>query len=134
MQDADNKSAEGDFERAVNLYEATLDDCPRGAEVHYRLALLYDDKLNDPAFIFLRRAGDLLAVSSYGSGPIQQSVALVMTEDVDALFAKFVARGLKPAKPDSPVHRGPTDQTWGTREFSVNDPDGNTLAFTQTMS
>jgi len=48
MQDADNKSAKGDFERAVNLYEAALDDSPRGAEVHYKLALLYDDKLNDP--------------------------------------------------------------------------------------
>src|SRR5207247_6650524 len=48
MQDADNKSAQGDFERAVNLYEAVLDDSPRGAEVHYKLALLYDDKLNDP--------------------------------------------------------------------------------------
>ena len=48
MQDADNKSAQGDFERAVNLYEAALDDSPRGAEVHYKLALLYDDKLNDP--------------------------------------------------------------------------------------
>ena len=47
MQDADNKSAQGDFERAVNLYEAALDDSPRGAEVHYKLALLYDDKLND---------------------------------------------------------------------------------------
>src|SRR5437763_6368804 len=48
MQDADNKSAQGDFERAVNLYEAALDDSPRGAEVHYKMALLYDDKLNDP--------------------------------------------------------------------------------------
>ena len=48
MQDADNKSAQGDFERAVNLYEAALGDSPRGAEVHYKLALLYDDKLNDP--------------------------------------------------------------------------------------
>jgi len=48
MQDAENKSAQGDFERAVSLYEAALDDSPRGAEVHYKLALLYDDKLNDP--------------------------------------------------------------------------------------
>ena len=31
MQDGDNKSAQGDFERAVNLYEAALDDSPRGA-------------------------------------------------------------------------------------------------------
>jgi tetratricopeptide (TPR) repeat protein len=47
-QDADRKSTQGDFDRAINLYEAALDDSPRCAEVHYRLALLYDDKLNDP--------------------------------------------------------------------------------------
>jgi len=48
IQDADTKSAQGDFARAINLYEAALDDSPRSAEVHYKLALLYDDKLNDP--------------------------------------------------------------------------------------
>ena len=50
MRDADNKSAQGDFERAINLYEAALDDSEstRNAEVHYKLAVLYDDKLNDP--------------------------------------------------------------------------------------
>lgn len=48
IQAADTKSAEGDFARAINLYEAALDDSPRCAEVHYKLALLYDDKLNDP--------------------------------------------------------------------------------------
>jgi tetratricopeptide (TPR) repeat protein len=48
IQDADTKSAQGDFVRAINLYEAALDDSPRCAEVHYKLALLYDDKLNDP--------------------------------------------------------------------------------------
>src|SRR5882724_6790188 len=47
-QDADSKSAQGDFARAIDLYEAALDDSPRSAEVHYKLALLYDDKLNDP--------------------------------------------------------------------------------------
>ena len=48
IQAADTKSAQGDFARAINLYEAALDDSPRCAEVHYKLALLYDDKLNDP--------------------------------------------------------------------------------------
>jgi len=50
MQDADNKSAQGDFARAINLYEAALDDSEsvRSAEIHYKLSLLYDDKLNDP--------------------------------------------------------------------------------------
>jgi len=50
VEDADSKSAQGDFERAINLYEAALDDSEsvRSAEIHYKLALLYDDKLNDP--------------------------------------------------------------------------------------
>ena len=48
MRDADAKSEQGDFERAINLYEAALDDSPRCAEIHYKLALVYDDKLNDP--------------------------------------------------------------------------------------
>src|SRR5437867_7730404 len=50
MQDAESKSAQGDFARAINLYEAALDDSEsvRSAEIHYKLALLYNDKLNDP--------------------------------------------------------------------------------------
>ena len=50
IQDADSKSAQGDFARAVDLYEAALEDSEslRNAELHYKLALLYDDKLNDP--------------------------------------------------------------------------------------
>src|SRR5213592_3808550 len=47
-RDADAKSEQGDFKRAINLYEAALDDSPRCAEIHYKLALLYDDKMNDP--------------------------------------------------------------------------------------
>jgi LysM repeat protein len=48
LKDADAKAAQGDFLRAINLYEAALDDSPKCADVHYKLALLYDDKMNDP--------------------------------------------------------------------------------------
>src|SRR5213080_3604602 len=52
--------------RAINLYEAALDDSPRCAEIHYKLALIYDDKLNDPvsALHHFRRC---LALSPNGS-------------------------------------------------------------------
>ena len=66
MQDADTKSAQGDFARAINLYEAALDDSPRCAEVHYKLAVLYDDKLNDPVSA-LHHFKRYLALSSNGS-------------------------------------------------------------------
>ncbi|MDB6148159.1 MAG: LysM domain/BON superfamily protein [Spartobacteria bacterium] len=48
VNDADRKTAQGDYLRAINLYEAALDDSPSCAEIHYKLALLYDDKMNDP--------------------------------------------------------------------------------------
>lgn len=90
---------------------------------------------SDPAFSELKRGADHLFLSSHrGDGKFGQAIA-VITNHVDWLFQKFLDRGLKtPGNPDSPVHEGPTDQTWGTREFYVNDPDGNTLRFVQPAS
>lgn len=48
VKDADAKATEGDYLRAINLYESALDDSARCADIHYKLALLYDDKMNDP--------------------------------------------------------------------------------------
>lgn len=48
MKDAESKTADGNYLRAITLYESALDDSPRAAEVHYRLALLYDDKMHEP--------------------------------------------------------------------------------------
>jgi tetratricopeptide (TPR) repeat protein len=47
-KDADAKAAEGNYAEAINLYEAALDGHASSADVHYKLALLYDDKMNDP--------------------------------------------------------------------------------------
>lgn len=86
----------------------------------------------DPGYAVLTRAGDELHLSSHaGDGVVGQAV-IVHVPEVDALFGTFLARGLDPSgRRDSPVHRGPLDQTWGTREFYVDDPDGNTLRFTR---
>src|SRR5690242_13508465 len=56
--------------------------------------------------------------------------ANVFVREVDNRFQKYIQRGLDVSKKkDSPVHQGPVDQTWGTREFYVTDEDGNTLRF-----
>jgi catechol 2,3-dioxygenase-like lactoylglutathione lyase family enzyme len=81
-----------------------------------------DDTLDDPSFSVLARDG------AFGQAVV------VTTDDIDALFRKFRERGLAtPGDPDAPlaVHEGPIDLSWGTREFYVDDPDGNTLRFTQ---
>lgn len=93
-----------------------------------------DGDLSDPSFSVLARDGDRLFLSSHaGDGEFGQAV-VVTTDDVDALFRRFRERGLRtPGDPDAPeeVHEGPIDQSWGTRELYVDDPDGNTLRFTQ---
>ena len=85
IQDAENKSAEGDFERAVNLYEAALDDSPRGAEVHYKMALLYDDKLNDPVSA-LHHFKRYLALSPNGPHAKEVKVS-IKRDEIAALTA-----------------------------------------------
>jgi catechol 2,3-dioxygenase-like lactoylglutathione lyase family enzyme len=93
-----------------------------------------DDTLDDPCFNALTRAGDQLFLSSHGGDGEFGQVIVVPTDNVDAVFRKFRQRGLlTPGNPDAPehVHDGPIDQSWGTREFYVDDPDGNTLRFTQ---
>jgi catechol 2,3-dioxygenase-like lactoylglutathione lyase family enzyme len=93
-----------------------------------------DDDLGDPSFSVLSRDGSQLFLSSHrGDGEFGQAI-VITTNDVDALVLKFRARGLSTqGNPDAPetVHEGPIDQSWGTREFYVDDPDGNTLRFTQ---
>jgi catechol 2,3-dioxygenase-like lactoylglutathione lyase family enzyme len=86
----------------------------------------------DPSFCVLARESDRIFLSSHtGDGSFGQAV-VVLTDEIDALFRRYLAHGLiTPGNPDSPVHEGPLDQTWGTREFYVNDPDGNTLRFVQ---
>jgi LysM repeat protein len=48
IKDAESKTADGNYLRAITLYESALDGSTKSAEIHYRLALLYDDKMRDP--------------------------------------------------------------------------------------
>ena len=67
--------------------------------------------------------------------PTDQKAAVaahLLVDDADALFATWTKRGLDQShRVESPVHLGPVDQTWGTREFYVTDPCGNTLRIVQ---
>jgi LysM repeat protein len=48
IKDAESKTADGNYLRAITLYESALDGSDKSADIHYRLALLYDDKVHDP--------------------------------------------------------------------------------------
>jgi uncharacterized glyoxalase superfamily protein PhnB len=46
----------------------------------------------------------------------------VLVDDVDGLHDELLHRGVR-------IDLQPTDQTWGNREMSVRDPDGNSIRF-----
>jgi uncharacterized glyoxalase superfamily protein PhnB len=75
--------------------------------------------------------GAVLQLSIHMGGnptPSSLNLELESAEEVDAAFARLTARGLDQShRLESPVHFAPLDQTWGTREFYINDPDGNCL-------
>lgn len=87
---------------------------------------------DEPIYAGLIRGTDELHLSLAPGSHFGHCSAILLCDDVDATFAAFVARGLSvPTKPDSPVHQGPLDQSWGTREVYIDDPSGNTLILQQ---
>ncbi len=78
----------------------------------------------DPCYMGISRGGVWLHLSSFSGDGVSGGVVNLMVEDVDALHAEFVAKGIS-------IDLSPTDQTWGTREMYVKDADRNCLRFIQ---
>jgi len=90
--------------------------------------LKYPENLENEWVIELTHGDTEILLASMDGTP--RVAIYVSVDDVDASFENYVRRGLiVPNNPDSPVHNSPIDQTWGLREFYINDPDGNTLRF-----
>lgn len=107
---------------AIAFYTGVLD---------FQVAFAWPEE--KPIYVGLVRGGDEMHLTlappadRHGRG-----WAMVLCEDVNALFETFRARGLTvPVRPESPVHEAPLEQTWGTREVYIDDPSGNTLVFQQ---
>lgn len=101
LKDAEAKSASGDFTRAISLYESALEDRPSDAEVHYKLALLYDDKMNDPLSA-LHHFKRYLAIAPSGAranevkGFVKRDeVALLTSLSGDAVISRAEATRLR---------------------------------------
>jgi catechol 2,3-dioxygenase-like lactoylglutathione lyase family enzyme len=92
----------------------------------------YETDLTSPVIELVREGATIQLSSMPGDGVfgIAFNAEMNSVKELDELFEKFLARGLDTSsKAESPVHRGPTNQSWGTREFYVTDPDGNTVRF-----
>jgi uncharacterized glyoxalase superfamily protein PhnB len=61
----------------------------------------------DPCYMGLTRDGVWLHVSSFSGDGISGGVVNLIVEDVDALHAELVEKGVR-------IDTGPVDQTWAT--------------------
>jgi catechol 2,3-dioxygenase-like lactoylglutathione lyase family enzyme len=76
----------------------------------------------DPCYMSLVRDGAWLHLSSFRDDGAAGTFVFLVVDDVDALHAEFLAKGI-------PIDLPPTDQTWGNREMYVRDPDRNKISF-----
>ena len=76
----------------------------------------------DPRYLGVARDGVWLHLQSFKPERAGMTDAFLWVADVDLLHDEFAARG-------AVVQLPPTNQTWGTRETGIRDPDGNVLVF-----
>lgn len=112
-----------DMAAAIRHYTEVLD-----------FRMTWPEDTADSAVVDLGHEEMEIQLTTHESDWLFGSVVYVYATDVDSLFAKFRSRGLDTSgKANSPVHQGPTNQTWGRREFYVTDTDGNTLRYCQNI-
>ena len=85
-----------------------------------------DATRDDPCYLGVARDGVVLHLHSFKRERAGMTDSFLYVTDVDELFAELTGRG-------AIVHMPPTDQTWGTREIGIRDPDGNVLVFAKQM-
>jgi catechol 2,3-dioxygenase-like lactoylglutathione lyase family enzyme len=90
-------------------------------------AYRFDDARPDPCYMVLAKDEAELHISSFPGDGVAGVVVFLLVDDVDALHAELVAKGVR-------IDTGPVDQTWGNREMYVKDADGNSIRFTRPNS
>lgn len=81
-----------------------------------------DPHRSDPCYLGMVRDGVAIHLDSHRPERAGMTGTFFWVEDVDLLHQEIKARGAL-------IQMPPTDQTWGTRELHVRDPDGNVLCF-----
>jgi nucleoid-associated protein YgaU len=130
------------------LYESALDGTPQSAEVHYKLALLYDDKLNDPLNAlhhfkrylvlnpegshaaevrdFMKRDEVALGTSLSGDSVVTRAEAARLRNENLSLQREINEGRPHPAATRSPSRKGDKEKSGGAKTYTVKE--GDTLA------
>lgn len=99
-----------DLDRTVEFYES----------LGFRIGKREDDEATCYVnWFWVRFVAD---VDGGGGAPERQPTLYLKVDDIDDFYGAVLAKGFKPLTE-------PQKQRSGSREFLLDDPDGNTLAF-----
>lgn len=79
----------------------------------------------------LEREGDRIHLDSHDRKAAFGNIIYVKVSDIDPIYKRAVESGLNTSNVGAlgALRGGPVEQTWGMKEFWVNDPDGNVVTF-----
>lgn len=81
-----------------------------------------------PLYLQVSRDACVLHLSEHHGDACPGAALRIQVDDIDALHAELMARAYGFARPV--LH----DMPWGSRDFTVTDPFGNRLTFTNAIS
>ncbi|HSD16053.1 MAG TPA: VOC family protein [Thermomonas sp.] len=97
-------------------------------------SLSFQDDADAPKYAAVHRDGIELHLQWADAGQwvegLDRPACRFLVDDVDALHAQFAASGaVDVVSSDGSPWASPADTPWGTREFHLRDPGGNSLQF-----
>ena len=82
-------------------------------------------------YAYLEREGSFVHISAHAGDGEFGNIIYVRVTDVESLYKQFINNGIESEKTQGNGRIGMhiTSQSWGMKEFTVVDPDGNKITF-----
>lgn len=90
----------------------------------FTLVSTYRPAQADPAYCVLSREGATFHLSSFSGDGVAGNILMLRVDDIHALYDELSAKAVD-------MGQGILQQTWGTEEIYIRDPDGNSVRFQQ---
>ena len=84
-------------------------------------------------YSFLEREGNFVHLSEHAGDGVFGNVLYIRVKNLDETYQTFLGNGLQ-VQEKAGITMEPVTQTWGMKEFSVKDPDGNRITFGQKIN
>ena len=95
-----------------------------------------DETAFESKYALLRRGKSFVHLSAHEGDGVFGNLIYIRVEEIEKLYQALLGRGINVDSPDTypGVTIKLTEQSWGMKEFSIRDPDGNKITYGQEIS